>query len=124
MAADPAALRQLLADPAVSGLSDAAAAAQLSIKTVTPKPARVTFASVCDSSLWGFAKASAFMAALAAVKAAGGATGAQAGSLLSLLNGPGFNPADPQVPALLPGIVALSGGTITEADARAAVFDE
>lgn len=113
----------LNARPDLASDSDADAAAALNAAILTPRPGvRITLAYLADSSVWGFAKAAAAQAALQAAAAAGGSNGAQAAAVLAMLGGSGFNPADPQIATLLPGIVALCGGAITTQDATNAMF--
>lgn len=98
-----------------SPATDAALAATLSTPIVTPRPGFITFATLCAVDVWGFAKATAALAALSA------STDPQAKAVVSLLNGSGFNPNDPQASALAAGIVALTAGAITADDATLAL---
>jgi hypothetical protein len=111
-----------LADPTISAMSDADAAAALSTPTYTPRTAPITLTTLSGSDVWGFQKTAAYRAALQTVAAGTDATNAGlASTLLSILEGPGFYASDPQVSSMLTTFVALGGGTVTLDDGNLAV---
>jgi hypothetical protein len=118
---DQSSIITALADPTLPA-DDSACAAALSVPVLTPRPGRVTLTTLAAAGVWGFAKVAAFRSALSIVVASGSSNGALAGTLLDVLAGEGFDPSDPQAPAMAPAFVGLSGNAITDADARAALY--
>jgi hypothetical protein len=110
------ALIQFLQLPANTGLSDADAAAGASAPIYTPRTTPVTITTLAGYDSWGFAKATAALAAFQAVANTGGANGAQAALLIAILTGPGLLASDPQVATLANSFVAMSGGALVDSD--------
>ena len=106
---NPALATQAATDPTT-------VAATLSVPVLTLRTTPITITTLAGVNVWGFAKATAALAAFSAVAASGGINGAQASALLAILNGDGLNAADPQIAALAPAFVAFSGGALTPAD--------
>ena len=113
---DPTFAAFVAAQPA--GTSDADVATAANVPTLTPRTSWVTFATLCSAPVGGFAKAAGFRAEITAAAASQPA----AAAVLALLDGVGFNPADPQAAAEAAGMVALASGTITQADAQTALY--
>ena len=104
-----------LSVPAVASLSDADAATAVNTPVYTPRTGTVTRATLNNAAVWGFAKTAAFTATIKA------ANNPSADNVLALLDGTGFDPADPQASGIAAGMVALGGGTIDAADATLAL---
>jgi hypothetical protein len=103
----------------VAGLSDAAAAAQLSAPIYTPKRDRITLTTI--GGAWGLARGAAFRAWLVGASAQQTQLGYVAAAVLDLLKGPGFDAFHADVPGTIQMLVAAGG--CTEAEARAALYD-
>jgi hypothetical protein len=111
----------LATNAAIAAMTDANAATAINAPILTPRTNPITIVFLAGSTIWGFAKTSAFQAAMQAVIAAGGSNGAQAETLLAIVSGTGFDATDPQVQGLGPTFVAMSGGVIAAADVTLAL---
>jgi hypothetical protein len=109
------------ADLASLGDADAATALNRPNPLVL-RPGSVTITTLAGSDVWGFAKATAALAAFQTVASAGGANGATAAALIAVLTGPGFLTSDPQVAMLGLTFVGLSGGVLVDADVTTAIY--
>ncbi len=97
-------------------ISDADAAAALSGPIKTAKSTTVTLRSL--GGTWGLARAVAFRAWLVgAGQSANAELAAFAGTILALLDGPGFEPGHPDVTTAVTQLVSLQACTSDEADA-------
>ena len=116
---NPAQFAVWQSNPANAALSDADAATAGSVPTLTPRPGTVTATGLAN--VWGYPKYSAFVAAVNAAIAGGGAAAVECAGLPALL-AVGFDASNPQVQGLVGGFVAIPNSGITAADAQNALY--
>ena len=121
-------LVSLLGQPAYAGLTDAAAYTLATTPVLTPRTEWLTLTTLGASDCWGAAATIAFDAAIQTAIASTSTTPIPgitpavtfpqlAAYVFHLLGGPGINPQDPQLSALLALFVA--NGVISQAQATA-----
>lgn len=104
-----------LADPKIAGLSDADAAAAMSVPVKTPRAGKIVTYTTC-AAVWGTVAAAGFRQKMKAAIAAGGSFGAVADYIDTLLQGPGIDPANAEVPTQAAQFVAAGLATQDQVD--------